>query len=388
MMKWLGKFPALALVSLMGALLALGGCESTGPTGKRIDYKSTSAAPTLELPPDLTQPRYDDKFAVSTASGLAAANAARPQRNDLLPSNPDATIARAGTERWIVAKATPEQAWSVSRKFWTDTGFAVAVEQPTIGVMETDWAENRADLPATFFQQTFGKYLEVVGLQSTYRRDKFRTRIERGTEPGTVEIYVSHRGAEQVPTAKVDNQQPAGFVWAVMPPDPNLEAEMLSRLMQRFGPPEAQASAAMAVDGSGKTAQATAATPDRARVEKGVDGTSKLIVDDPFDRAWRRVGLALDRSGFTVVDRDRSTGVYFVRYADPDADMTKKDREESWLAKLAFWKKDEKDKPEQYRIKVVEIAPTSIVSVQDPQGQPDRTQNSEKILALLKDQLK
>jgi outer membrane protein assembly factor BamC len=388
MMKRFRKSPALVLVSLMGALLALGGCESTGPTGKRIDYKSTSPTPTLELPPDLSQPRYDDKFSVSTASGLAAANAARPQRNELLPSNPDAKIVRAGTERWIVAKATPEQAWSVSRQFWTDTGFAVAVEQPAIGVMETDWAENRADLPATFLQQTLGKYLEGVGLSSTYRRDKFRTRIERGAEPGTVEIYVSHRGAEQVPTAKIDNAQPAGFVWAVMPPDPNLEAEMLSRLTLRFGPPEAQASAATAVDSTGKSAQANAATPDRARVEKGVDGTSKLIVDDPFDRAWRRVGLALDRSGFTVVDRDRSSGVYFVRYADPDADMTKKDREESWLAKLAFWKKDEKDKPEQYRIKVVEVAPTSIVSVQDPKGEPDRTQNSEKILALLKDQLK
>ena len=388
MMKRFRKFPALALVSLTGALLALGGCESVGPTGKRIDYKSTSEVPRLEIPPDLTTPRYDDRFALSSANQLAAANASGPKRAELLPTNSDARIARAGSERWIVAKASPEQAWSVSRQFWNDTGFVIAVEQPAIGMMETDWAENRADLPATFLQRTLGKYIEVLGLQSTYRRDKFRTRIERGTEPGTVEIYVSHRGAEQVPTAKIDNAQPAGFVWAVMPPDPNLEAEMLSRLTLRFGPPEAQASAATAVDAPGKSAQASTVAPDRARVEKGADGVSKLVVDDPFDRAWRRVGLALDRTGFTVVDRDRSSGVYFVRYADPDADMTKKDREESWLAKLAFWRKDEKDKPEQYRIKVVEIAPASIVSVQDPQGQPDRTQNSEKILALLKDQLK
>src|SRR5213078_4721355 len=288
---------------------------------------------------------------------------ARPQRNDLLPSNPDARIARAGNERWIVAKATPEQAWAITRQFWSDTGFVVAVEQPAIGVMETDWAENRADVPAGFLQSTIGKYVDVFGFGSTYKRDKFRTRIERGPDGANVEIYISHRGAEQVPTAKVDNAQPAGFVWAVMPPDPNLEAEMLSRLTLRFGPPEAQASAATAVDAPGKSAQASTMAPDRARVEKGADGVSKLIVDDPFDRAWRRVGLALDRTGFTVVDRDRSSGVYFVRYADPDADMTKKDREESWLAKLAFWRKDEKDKPEQYRIKVVEIAPTSIVSV-------------------------
>ena len=132
---------------------------------------------------------------------------------------------------------------------------------------------------------------------------------------------------EQVPTVKIDNVQGAGFAWALMPPNPGLEAEMLSRLMMRFGTTEAQATNAMAAATPG--VQAPAATSERARLEKGADGVSKLIVDDPFDRAWRRVGLALDRSGFTVVDRDRSTGVYFVRYADPDADMTRKDRQES-----------------------------------------------------------
>jgi outer membrane protein assembly factor BamC len=385
MMERITDASRLFAALLTVAALVLAGCESIGPVGKRIDYKSTSAAPPLELPPELSQPRYDDRFAVSTASGLAAANAARPNRNDLLPSNPEAKIARSGNERWIVAKATPEQAWSIARQYWTDTGFVVAVEQPTIGVMETDWAENRADMPSDFLRSTVGKYLEAF--TSTYKRDKFRTRIERGAEPGTVEIYVSHRGMEQVPTVMMDNRYGAGFAWAVMPPNPNLEAEMLSRLMMRFGAPESQAVAATGANTPPGT-RPVSTTPDRARVEKGADGVSKLIVDDPFDRAWRRVGLALDRSGFTVVDRDRSSGVYFVRYADPDSDMTKKDREESWLAKLAFWKKDEKDKPEQYRIKVVEAAPASVVSVQDPKGDPDRTQNSEKILALLKDQLK
>jgi outer membrane protein assembly factor BamC len=384
MMKRMTGFSCGFVALLAGTALTLAGCESIGPVGKRIDYKSTSAAPPLELPPELSQPRYDDRFAVSTASGLAAANAARPNRNDLLPSNAEAKIARSGNERWIVAKATPEQAWSISRQFWTDTGFVVAVEQPAVGVMETDWAENRADMPSDFLRSTVGKYLEAF--TSTYKRDKYRTRIERGSEPGTVEIFVSHRGMEQVPTVMMDNRYGAGFAWAVMPPNPNLEAEMLQRLMMRFSAPEAQAAAATAANTPGTAA--APATPDRARVEKGADGVSKLIVDDPFDRAWRRVGLALDRSGFTVVDRDRSSGVYFVRYADPDSDMTKKDREESWLAKLAFWRKDEKDKPEQYRIKVVEAAPASVVSVQDPKGDPDRTQNSEKILALLKDQLK
>lgn len=369
----------LALV----ALLSLAGCESLGlgNLGKRIDYKSSGSAPSLELPPDLTTPQYDDRYAVTTASGLAAQNAARPKRTELLPTSNDARVAREGNERWLVVKATPEQAWTTVRSFWTDNGFVIATEQPALGVMETDWAENRAEVPQDLLRKYLGKYIDVF--YATYKRDKFRTRIERGTEPGTVEIYVSHRGVEQVPTTKIDNTQPAGFTWAVAPPNPGLEAEMLSRLMVRFGAPEAQAVAAT-------SPAAAAAAPQHARLEKGSDGLSRLIVDDPFDRAWRRVGLALDRTGFTVVDRDRSSGTYFVRFADPDTEMMRKDREKGVISKLmTFWKKDdEKDKPEQYRIKIAETAPQSAVTVLDPSGNPDRSAASERILALLRDQLK
>ena len=161
------------------------------------------------------------------------------------------------------------------------------------------------------------------------------------------------------------------------PPNPELEAEMLARMMTKFGVPEPAARAAVIQ---------AAISPEKARVEKTSDGAYKLLVDDQFDRAWRRVGLALDRIGFTVVDRDRSRGVYFVRYGDPDNPAAKKD--ESWVEKLKFWKASEKDKPEQYQIVVAEAAQTSVVSVQDPGGAPDRSATSEKILALLRDQLK
>ena len=373
------SFRGVAILALAALAFVLAGCESMNVSslGKRIDYKSASSSPSLELPPDLTTPQYDDRYAVTSASELAARNAARPQRTELLPTNSEAHVARAGNERWLVVKATPEEAWSQVRKFWTDTGFVIASEQPALGVMETDWAENRAEIPPDLLRKYVGKYLDVF--YTTYKRDKFRTRIERGVEAGTVEIYVSHRGMEQVPTTKIDNVQGAAFAWAVMPADPDLEAMMLSRLMMSFGTPEAQAVAA---------ASPSAPVTPHARLEKN-DGIARLVVDDPFDRAWRRVGLALDRSGFTVVDRDRSIGTYYVRFSDPDADMARKDREKGFLSKLLnFWKTDEKDKPEQYRIKIVETSPQSTVSVQDPSGTPDRTQARDRILALLRDQLK
>lgn len=364
-----------ASIATVALALALSGCESMNLT-KRIDYKSTSTGPALELPPDLTTPRYDDRFSVSTASGLAAQQASGKSREaEFLATVPNARVARAGNERWLVVKVTPEQAWSVARKFWADTGFVLAVEQPALGVMETDWAENRADIPADALRRTLGQFADIF--YTTYRRDKYRTRVERGAEQDTVEIYVSHRGMEQVPTTKIDNSSPAAFAWALMPPNPDLEAEMLTRLMVRFGSTEPQAIAAVAQ---------AAAQPDRARIEKGADGVPKLVVDETFDRAWRRVGLALDRTGFTVVDRDRSTGVYYVRYADPDSEIGKKDQ--GWIAKLAFWRKDESEKPEQYRIAVVEASPSSVVTVQDTKGAPDKSPASDRILALLKDQLK
>jgi outer membrane protein assembly factor BamC len=154
---------------------------------------------------------------------------------------------------------------------------------------------------------------------------------------------------------------------------------MLTRLMVRFGTPQTQAAAAVA--------GTTTPQQERARITKAADGTSQLVVDDSFDRAWRRVGLALDRVGFTVTDRDRSTGLYFVRYSDPEVDMARKDKESGFLSKLMFWK-DNTEKPEQYRIKVVDTPPTSIVTVQDPKGEPDRSPSAEKILGLLRDQLK
>jgi outer membrane protein assembly factor BamC len=364
---------AAAFVATAAIALSLAGCESmTFSLGKKIDYKSATSAPALEIPPDLTTPEYDDRYAAQTASAAAAARAAG-KPTEVLPINGDARLARAGSERWLVVKATPDQAFSAMRDFWTQNGFVVAVEQPVFGIMETDWAENRGGMPQTALAKYAGKYVDF--LTDTYRRDRFRTRIERGTEAGTVEIYITHYGAEQVPT-KTKGGSPEDWQWVATAPNPELEAEFLSRAMVRFGTPTEVATAAVA---------AAPTQQPRARIEKGNDGTSRLVVDDAFDRAWRRVGLALDRTGFTVVDRDRSQGLYFVRYANPDLEAGK---QKGWLDKIQFWKKDDKDKPEQYRVVVTQADPNSVVTVQDPKGGADKSANGDKILALLQDQLK
>jgi outer membrane protein assembly factor BamC len=215
----------------------------------------------------------------------------------------------------------------------------------------------------------------VDSLYSTAERDKFRTRLERGSEAGATEIYISHRGMYEVIQGGDGGNQ---TVWEPRPADPELEAEMLRRLMVRFGVQEARAKSMLAAD----------SVTHRATLTKAPGGHGSLALFDAFDRAWRRVGLALDRVGFTVEDRDRSQGVYYVRYLDPEAEaIAKKDK--GFLGQLAFWNSDSKTgQQEQYRVQVKEAGEGTKVEVLDKAGQPDKSETGNRILTLLYEQLK
>ena len=373
---------ALALL----AVAALAGCSgSILPESKKIEYKSAGKLPPLEIPPDLTQPGRDDRYAVPDVStrGTATFSAYSADRSgqartstaqEVLPQVDKMRIERSGTQRWLVAAGSPEKLWPSVKEFWQETGFLVNLELPEAGIMETDWAENRAKLPHDIIRGTLGKVFD--SLYSTPERDKFRTRLEKGGEPGTVEIYISHRGMYEIYT----NEGRSDTKWQPRPADPELEAEMLRRLMVRLGVDEAQA----------KTMVASEQRQERAKLSRMTDGTGALQISESFDRAWRRVGLALDRVGFTVEDRDRSQGLYYVRYVDPEADVkTKKD--DGILSKLAFWRGSDKDKlnqATQYRIHVVAEGGDSAVRVLTREGGVDKTDTSRKILSLLHEQLK
>jgi outer membrane protein assembly factor BamC len=172
---------------------------------------------------------------------------------------------------------------------------------------------------------------------------------------------------------------PGDTRWQARDPDPGLEAEYLRRLMVRLG---AQYEKARTL------AAATEALPlMRAELRKGIDGREVLDVYEPFDRAWRRVGLALDRVGFTVEDRDRQKGLFFVRYADPEAEMKAKNNERGLFSRL-FGSSDSKVKAEQYRVQVTQAGTGSQVDVLNKEGGADGSRTAQRILALLHEQLK
>ena len=376
--------PRLSPVRLACLLLAasLGACSSVENFlgGDKIDYRSAGATreKSLEVPPDLSQLARDTRFqpaaggSVSAAQYQAgtAATAAVATSNVAPKAAGDIRMEREGNQRWLAVPMPPEQLWPQLQAFWKERGFNLLVDQSDAGVMETDWAENRAKLPQDIIRGTIGKVFD--SLYSTGERDKFRTRVER-TANGS-EVYLSHRGLIEV----YSGDRKETTVWQPRPADPQLEAEMLQRIMLKLGVKEEQAKTVTASGGAPVAA--------RARIVEG-QSAATLQVDDSFDRAWRRVGLALDRSGFTVEDRDRAQGLYFVRYVDPS--QAGKD-EPGLLSRMFSFgrKKDEAGGPARYRVQVKGEGDRSTVSVLNNQGQPENGEAGKRIVSLLVEDLK
>ncbi|MCB5191660.1 outer membrane protein assembly factor BamC [Methylobacillus arboreus] len=372
------------------------------------DYKAAGRSRPLEVPPDLTNISASDAYAIPGAATSYSdysqtLNESGQQENvqdKLLPNADGVRMERAGAQRWLVVKAAPEKVWPVIREFWTDLGFAVQVENPQTGVMETEWVDpSSLDPTDKSYLEKFQGWLDK--LNSLQNRQKFRTRIDRGIEEGTTEIYMSHRAVSNVPDdGKVKVRTIAGEVEMGYAPTKtkrtgadesraiaeDIDAELLRRLMVRLGVEEQKS----------RTIIANATPELRASINKEADNTLSLSTNDAFDRAWRRVGLALDRIGFVVEDRDRSSGIFYVRYTDNDIDEAPKEKK-GLLASLKFWGNDKdqdgnkkrKAGENQYLVKVEDAGSSnSLVTITDKDGQRERSSTANRIINLLFEQLK
>ena len=375
------------LIILASALAA--GCGLLD--SRKAEYRSVQKSKPLDIPPELTAPAKDDRYTVSEASSkgttfssysaerAAAKNSVVEGETKAAPVASAQTdkflVQRAGSHRWLVAPGTPAQLFPQIRSFIEARGLAVASESPTLGLIETEWAEKTVYVPESGIRGQLAKALGSI--YSTSERDKYRIRLEVGQDVGTTDIFVSHRGVEEVYVSEYRDETR----WQPRATDPGLEGEMIARLIQHLGVEEKRVATVMA-------AVTTVADGDRARL---IESGAKLMleVDERFDRAWRRIGLALDRNGFTVEDRDRANGVYYVRYNDPLAD--KKSVSKGWLDSIAFWRDDqvEAELPSALRISVDRSGQNvSRVEVQEKAGLGITTPTARKILDIIRNELK
>ena len=351
-------------VICLAALTLLSGCSALEED--KVNYKSATKGPSLDVPPDLTQLRRDSRYALESTSATASgfANARQTVRDSGTASNNlgDVRMERSGNQRWLVVNRPADKVWDTLREFWTSNGFVLTTDAADLGILETDWAENRAKIPQDFIRRTLGKVLD--GLYSTGERDRYRTRVERNSTGG-VDIYITHRGMLE----DYADAQKTRTVWKPRPSDPELEIEFLRRLMVKLG-----GSKELAAETAG-VAPTLAAAP----AVSVIDGRPTLVVQDALDRAWRRAGLALDRSGFTVEDRDRSKGLYFVRYVPPSTAT-----EEPGFFSRMFSSKPQAPGLMRYQVQLQSQADGSTrVQVLNQAGQPETSDSAEKILKLL-----
>ena len=381
---------SLACLVLTGSLAGCSTIENMLGSEK-VDYRSAAKQTGgLDVPPDLTQLNRETR----PQGGVVSAAALQQQQQSsttpratagstatavALNAVGDLRIERNGAERWLHSSLTPEQLWPQVRAFWTENGFELNKEQADVGVMETNWNENRAKLPQDIIRTTIGRVFD--GLYSTGERDMFRTRVERAPAGGT-EIYVSHRGMQEVYT----NQQRDNTAWQPRPNDPQLEAEMLSRLMLKLGGKAEEAKAVAA-----GTPPATTTIPKAPVEPRGrplADVPDSLQVNEGFERAWRRVGQSLDRHGFTIEDRDRTQGLFFLRYADPNQAGKE---EPNWFSRTwdkMFGKDGGTPASARYRVSVKSEGERSTVMVLDDRGQQQTGEIAKRILNLLMDDLR
>lgn len=377
---------SLLLPVLITGLLA--GCSSFSTDNllpdSSVEYRREKAASNnLEVPPDLTSRTIKDRAMLPEQGGVSVSYSElqteariRDQqegRGDVVPKVASVALKRDGQDRWLVIQNDADTVWNRTLDFWQQQGVLLLEQDPVVGVMRTSWLENRADIGTDIVTDTIRSVFD--GLYDAGTRDQYRVRLERAG-PSTTELYLTHFGMEEEIITDSGDQGDQS-VWLHRPRDPQLEAEMLRRLMVHLGVAEEVATARIA---AGQEVEQS-----RARLSTNAEG-SALLIDEGFARAWRLAGLALDRVGFTVQDRNRDAGVYYVRYSDPEAGQGE---DKSWWSSL--WQDDERpvaaDLVYQVQVKASGDNQTR-VTVHDDAGRTLDTTVSKRILTLMHEQLR
>lgn len=263
-----------------------------------------------------------------------------------------------------------EKVWPLVKEFWQEQGFIIKSDNPAAGLIETDWTERRAKIQQSGLGKILGKVFDK--LHSSGVQDMYRTRLERSKDGSSSEIYISHSGMEEA--LDVDKN---GYKWRPRPNDPELEANMLQLLMIKLGG---------STEGQVQAGQIPKSQEAVMPKLQEINGNKIIILNEPFDKSWRKIGLALDQAGIEVQDKDRVSGIYFV---SASKDIAKK----SWVNNLMFWRNDSDRKSTKnsvegtarYQVTVRENNAGCEVSVLNQGGGKD--QATQRIMDLLYKQL-
>ncbi len=386
--------PLLYSVALSAALGLVAACTTVEP--QAIDYATPikpSESP-LVMPPDITAEADSAHKSQSEADATLSAYQHQPHSaepvKDVLKPVPGISIQRDGTAHWLVVQhKTPAQLLPLLRQFWQEQDFSLVLDKPERAFMETEWKQTRAPIKLGIIRQTLSKGLGSIYV--TAEKNKYRTRLEVGAN-GATYIFISQLGMHEVSTGLTKQWTQ----WEATPNNPTLEIEYLQRLMYALasGGRKAATKPAVAVGPAvPQNAQPVPVVKNKSAQQEPTSASSKETLSaqvtqfelaQSFDRAWLRVGLALERENFTVDDRDRERGLYYVRYVDPN---------DRGVGQQGFWRQVFHGKREkvakQYKLNVKALTETETrVAIVNEANEIDTSPQARWIVSRLAEQLR
>lgn len=291
---------------------------------RRPDYRQSRMSSALEIPPDLSAASVDDKLNIpdlnpatmATYSAYAQDNAVRDRRGyiQVLPElHGVRVVENAGELPYIVVAADPSTAWQAVTRYWHNNGIRLKVSDPAVGLMETDWLENKADLPSTGFSGLLNDLLGFISDSGT--RDRYRIRFSRLPDSNTAVTLIYSQAEER---AQGNPKEPSGYTWTLTDNDnPEMQLEMTRRIAIFISAELRRAQQVQSAADSGKTAAAATRS-----TLTSISGQPALALAGSYEQAWRNLGIGLDRASFRILQNAYQSGTYEVRY-EPQADAAK-----------------------------------------------------------------
>ncbi len=299
--------------SLVVVLLIIGAMNlaACGGSSADLQYLDSRVMPDLEVPPDLTMDVVDSKFelpAVFSGDGAGTENSI-----PVLASVDSVKLEGHSDFYWLSIDESVDNLYQLVKDFWASEGYTLAMDEPVIGVMKTNWVfnkEGQEDEDKGFLAKLFSN--EDQDLSES--QDQFKTRIARGAGATASQIYITHRGTEYKPVLLSGQEQKynqANLIrpeeddnWGIRISEPELEVEMLSLLMLYLGLRQVE------VDQQLKNIKLFS---PRASIHTDYTGDETenetyILVKDEYTRTWNRVLHQLERLNVNVISADTKDG--------------------------------------------------------------------------------
>lgn len=295
---------------------------------QRDEYRSARDMPPLEVPPDLTTNTISENMAIpgdnsaNTLSGYEQQQASRAGGSELGGA--------LANEQTLVLRGDRYAIWPELKRFWTEQGYELELDDAELGVLETAWSEPRG---------TAGE--EV--------RDRFKVFAEPGNQADTTVLFISH---------DLQRRLSADEQWQDAGSDAGTRQRLAAEMNTFFG-----GSSAVEKTASRDTGSATRRSSNlpRAEIINNDKGQVYMSLPNEFEQAWPLIENAMVRVGMQIRSSDAEAGEYMAAYKPQQSES-----EKGWFDSLKFWSSDE---PQIYRVSVTPADQRTELVLRDEDGE-------------------